>query len=692
MRLLNTDGLIPKKVIWICLTDPIHDELIISGVKNLVQKENDDLTMKVIQLRLNLIKHLVEMTPLSLKHDGAKTLSEKSSIFRRHIARCLRLTSFLLLSVTVPTETSDNNDFDESLINLTSEYLRLVCDILVSKIDLDQTSAMNNSDFLSIIGLFMSIIGSNQPLNHTLEVRTASDSFRVKDFNILVSSFQEHIDGYHTTITSQLLEYLSIFAARSGPNILRCMIDVHWNATFLSKYTNWSRHKIMVGNPFVLVKLLKSLPRSNSKEYITSTTEKCCSRQVITKLMMHRYNISQERHQHFVYSMRRHWGLLTLSRGRMNLITNFLHTLLGKLVIFFKGIDDCPVEQTFDSKSDKDISDDDDDDAEYLPPSSIVSVVHKPKIPTSCDFECLTSDSYPIYLDMLIRMTVASTALFSMPEEMVNFEELATTSNRLHPVYELERIAIIYGSLMKLYKDKFHIFPKSLLPSIMHVSKCMLDLSVTKSQEFIAWRNCQPVILAEEEDSGSVDLASTTFLKKLLDTFGVHVIGTLFAFCGLDSGSTSMEEEGLIHKQNNNQLFFGKSALPGLASLARKTERTFEFLSQTSKRYSTGKIKVDIMVQHTQEPKQVVLTKSLRLRHGKHSKNEDLSSTRKRSVGRYEISQSDEEQSFVGYSDESTSSGSDEFGVSGNWGQNVDGSDDEESDSEFCIDRFDKCN
>ena len=64
----------------------------------------------------------------------------------------------------------------------------------------------------------------------------------------------------------------------------------------------------------------------------------------------------------------------------------------------------------------------------------------------------------------------------------------------------------------------------------------------------------------------------------------------------------------------------------------------------------------------------------------------------KRSVGSYEISQSDEEQSFVGYSDESTSSGSDEFGVSGDWGQNVDGSDDEESDSEFCIDRFDKCN
>lgn len=695
-------------------------------MKNLQNNEAIEPISEVVQLRLNLIKHLATITSYAIptERNGTPALSEESaSVFRRDIVQCLRLTSFLLLNFPIMKEAMESNELIESLIELISEYLRLVCAILISKTDLDQTSETNNSDFLNIFGLYLSIVGSKQPLNHTYEGRTSSDSFTVKDFSILLSSFQVHIGDHHTSITSQLLETLSVFAARSGSSILKCMIDIHWNATFLSKYTHDAKHKDITGAPFVLVELLKSLSRYNPQGYINTTAKESCSHQTITKLMKHRFNKSLERHQYLLRSMCRHWGLLALSPRGINLIAKFLNTLLGKLIEYLKDIDDCLVGQKVDSKDNEALSDDDEEDGEYLPPSTSMPLVYKPSIPTICDFVCLTSYSYPVYLDMLMRMTVSSIALFSIPEETSIFKQPATTFNRLHPVYELERMAIVYGSVVKLYKDKFHIFPKSLLSSIINISKCMLDVSIAKSQEYVEWRNCQPVLLVEEGDSRGFDLASTTFLKKLLDTFGLHVIGTLRTFCCVHLGSTAIQGEKTIQMQKGDQLFFGKAAMPGLKSLARKTERTFEFLSQTSDRYSTGEVKTDNKVQHAPKFEHEGSTKRFGLQPEEFSKTGqsstiedssdsrvgeelqkekvniiDSSSIRKRgphrsaptlTVGDDDPSYSEDEESFIDDDDESSSSRSDAFGVSGDWGQHID-EPDKECDSEFFIDRFEK--
>ena len=695
-------------------------------MKTLQRNEAIEPISEVVKLRLNLIKHLATITSYGTptERNGTQALLEESaSVFRRDIMRCLRLTSFLLLNFPIMKEAMESNESIESLIELISEYLRLVCAILISKTDLDETAETNNSDVFIIFGFYLSIVGSKEPLNHTYEGRTTSDSFTVRNFGILLSSFQDHIGDHHSSITSQLLETLSVFAAKSGSSILKCMIDVHWNATFLSKYTDVAKHKGITGAPFVLIELLKSLSRYNPQGYINTTAEESCSHQTITKLMKHRFNKSLERHQYLLRSMCRHWGLLALSPRRINLIANFLNTLLRKLFEYLKDIDDCLVGQKVDSKDNKAVSDDDEDDGEYLPPSTSMSLVYKPSIPTICDFVCLTSYSYPVYLDMLMRMTVSSIALFSIPEEMSSFKQHATTFNSLHPVYELERMATVYGSVVKLYKDKFHIFPKSHLSPIMNISKCMLDVCIAKSQEYVEWRNCQPVLLVEEGDSSGFDVASTTFLKKLLDTFGLHVIGTLRTCFCVHSGSTAIQGEKTIQVQKGNQLFFGKAAMPGLKSLARKTERTFDFLSQTSDRYSTGEVKTDNMVQHAPKSKHEGSTNSSRLQPEEFSKTGqsstiedssdsrvgeelrkekvnliDSSSIRKRGSHRIaptltvendDPSYSEDENSFIDDGDELSSSRSDAFGVSGDWGQHSD-EPDKECDSEFFINRFEK--
>ena len=721
--ILHPTKSIPKKLFWVCLTDPSHDEFIISAVKNLHHNKTIGPIFRVIQLRLSLIKHLCTITAHDTRDDTEASLEERPETSRGNIVRCLRLTSFLLLNFPFLERTTQSGELIESFFKLISEYIRLACSILISKIDFEGISETNNADSSSVFGLYLSTFGSKEPLNQTGENIAVSNSFNLKDFDKLVSSFRDHIGDNHTSITSQLLETLSVFAARIGSNILDRMIDIHWKATFLSEYTSGGEYNDSSGSPFALVEVFKSVSRNKRERFTNTSVEECCSYRIITKLMKHRYNKSLERHQYLVQSMRRHWGLIALSPRRFKLITNFLNTLLGKVLEYLKDVDDCLVGQKYKSKDNEALSsgDDDDEDDEYFPPStSAPPLIYKPSIPTSSDFVCLTSDSYPIYLDMLMRMTVSSIAFFSIPEEMSRIRRPATTSYMHHPVYELERMIAVYGAVVKLYKDKFHIFPKFLHSSIITVSKCMLDISVTKSQEYTEWRNYQPVLHLEEREFKGFDPASTKFLKKLLDSFGLHVIGPLRAFCSAHSGSPIIQDGKKKHMQKGNQSFVGNLTMPGLRLLARKNERTFKFLSQTSNRYSTGDVISQDIVQHAPQGQHEQSTKdsedyskteqistmenSSERGAGQQSQEEienktDSSSIRKRSshrgtpihyAGNDDPPYSEDEESFIDNDDASSSSTSNAFGVSGDWGQQSEDSDKEEDDSEFFIDRFQK--
>ena len=723
-KLLHCTGSIPNHVFWVCLTDPLHDTILVSAVENLRYDKTTEPMLapvsELIQLRLNLIRNLSVIMAHSTEalNSGTRTLLEgRTSIFRGDGVRCLRLTAFLLLNFPLLKSTTESNEVIECFLVLISEYLRLISTILISKTSYSQTSETNNQDSSDSFGLFVSIFGSEQPLNHTSDCQTVSHSIDLDDFNKLVSSFRDHIDGHHSPVTSQLLETLSVFAVESGLNILDRMIDIHWNVTFLSKYTNGEKHKKGIsGPPFTLVKLFKSLSRYKRKGFTGTAVEERCSHRVITKLLKHRYNKSLDRHQNLVHSMRRHWGLIALSPRRFKLIPKLLNTLSRKLVEYLWDVDDCTVGEKPDSKSNEVLPDEgDDDDDEYLPPSTGTPVVYKPRVPTSSDFHCLTSSSYPIYLDMLMRMTVSSIVLFSIPEEMARFKQRAATTLKEHPVYDLERMIIVYGGLIKLYKDKFHIFPKFLQSSIMSVSKYMLDVSVMKSQEYIEWRNHQPLLHVEEEESRGLDMASTIFLKKLLDSFGLHVIGTLHTFCSAYSGSAAIQEERTNQIQRGSKLVFGNSVIPGLKILARKTEKTFEFLSETSNRYGTGEVSTDNTSQNEDEASTKDSEDNSKMEHSStieessekrvHPKSQkdtenkiDSSSPRKRDrrrvtltrvVESYDRLQSEDEESFIDENDESSSSTSDAFGVSGDWGQESEDSD-EEFNSEFVVDRFQK--
>ena len=695
-KLFSSTEYVPKQLFWICLTDPSHDSFVISAVKNLKREETTQQILEVIKFRLNLIKHLVINPPHATQTATGSMVAERTALFREYIFRCLRLTSFLLPKLQLLQENTEHSEVVDGLVALVSGNIRLICCVLISKTVDDEITKTGDHYFAEVFGLYLSTFGAQEGLDNANEKANSRESFNLKDFEVLVASFQNHICGRHTSITSQLLETLSIFAARPGSKLLNRMIDIHWDATFLSEYANGEKQINSSTTPYALTEVLKSIARYKRQGFINAAIEEYSPLRVITKLMKHSYNKSLQRHEFLIHSMRRHWGLLVLSPGRFNLIANFLNTLLAKLTKYLRDIDDYLVGQQIDSNDKGSLSGDEDDDDEYLPPTTTTTstVIHRPSIPSSSDFACLTSGSYPIYLDVLMRMTVSSIAFFSISEEMTNWKQSTTTSYIHHPVYELERMTITFGALFDLYKGKFHVFPKFLCSSITNISKCMLDVSVMKIQEYVEWRNCQPVLPLGEGDYKGFDVTSTTYLKKLLDTFGQYMIGPLREFCSAYSGSKS---------------------------LARKNERTFEFLSRTSDRYSTGEVKTEDTLRRTAQVESEALTKvteensrteqssimdeSSHLELGQQGLQGEIINEidpslirRRRSPRRVvqthltekiEPSFTDDDDSFNENNDDTSSSASDAFGVSGNWGQGSDESD-KEYDSEFFIDRFHK--
>lgn len=698
------------------MTDSSHDVLIISSLDNPNSKEKTEILSVVVDIRINLIEHLatgVISTSSNSSSTALAVLKINPSILRQYIARCLRLASFLLLKLQSVQDTNISDASIDSLTKLTSEYLRLICRILISKIDLDQSSETDKDDFVYFFGLYLSLIGSKQPLNDAIHYKANNGTFTLNQFKILVSSFQDRIGCCHTSIASQLLETLSIFAARSESSILHHMLGVHWGATFMSKHAHFvSSKNTTIDTPFALLKSLKTPSRSALRDFTDLTAEERRAHELAVNLMIGRFCKSGERNLFLVHSMCRHWGLIALLPRRTTLFTDFLKTLLGKLLDFLKGVDKGNEQSIVLKNKEESTDDDDDEDGEYFPPS-LAPQISKLSIPTLGDFTCLTSSSYPIYFDMLLRMTVSSIAVFSVPGIMCSFKKPIVASRRLHPVYKLEQMIVVYGSLIKLYKEKFQMFPRFLLPSIICTSKYMLDISITKVHDYVEWRNSQPVLPTEDKNPGVFDMASTSFLKNLLDTFGLHVIGKLRAFCYVYSESAGSQKERKSPVGKNQQLFFGKAAMPRINSLSRKVEGALEFLCQTSSRYNTGDVKTKCTLQDTYgntervtkrlrfEPKESLLSdnsttgdessermigKNIEevetlegsLPVGKSSHNRSTLST---SIGDYEPGDSENDESSI---DDESSSRSDAFGVSGNWGQDTS---EEESDSILLVDR-----
>lgn len=669
-----------SEILWNVVVDSVHDSI-------LVKVLDEDATSSVSSVaaeRLSLCC-IVEMKSKVLEHLTSQTLfltkrlavgvpeheTEYLAALRPKLARCLRLCSYLSLRLPdlrhrieeaddeMVSETSDEIiavSTVESLTTLTAAYFRLLSNVMILMLAFQVKSKderfMNLSNFLN---LFSSILGAQAPLGEAIGFDKDQGSSSLISFRSLKIAFQSHLEICHdASIASELLETLAILSIQLGDDAISAMVGVSWNA-LQSEYSNFEAPEDL-SPPYsfrMAAKQLVSLPGDFASD--SNKTEHMLHK-AVTKMGI--ANSSSGKNSFLAHGMLRHWGLLALSPRCSSSFVDHLHHLLSNMQTFLSQVREPVVNRNVARRQ----VESSDEDGEYLPP--LYQRELKVSIPTTSKVRGLGAASFSTYFDTLLQMTVATTSMFSISREW----EL---NDMDHPFERFESFVEIFGSLIKLYEEKLHIFPSKALPAIVNSSKHMLNVASYQVQRCIEWRNSQPVVLVHEIHAGRDDAASAQHLEELLDSVGLHVVGRVQSFCttvySVTTANSHVEQQHRLKSlgTRNDRL---KVELLKIAAAHNVAQPKFDLESHAvGASHSRKRRRTETLLQMENRS-----SKPQQPKHDADMKNPSPSSSLPMDLDRQSLWS---EPSFDDYA--SSSHSSDSFGASGHWGKDSD--DDTES-------------
>ena len=271
----------------------------------------------------------------------------------------------------------------------------------------------------------------------------------------------------------------------------------------------------------------------------------------------------------------------------------------------------------------------------------------------------LSSSSFSVYCDVVLRLVVTTVCIFSIIDHQCTVDNLYE-----HPVRRLEELLKIFADLSRLHSNYHQHFRKTVHPSIVRTQKTMLNVCIEKVQQFITWRNSQPAITADAVEEGVEDVASTAYLKELIDGIGTHVVEILRV----------SDSRSLRHRAEQTSVHFGKiSKGYGLGEIDLKS-RPRNTATMTA---AAGSTSATATSTSTPTDSAEMLPRSSIRRKNNHGSNR-MNNNHDDSLYSQDEEEEDGEDGDLDY-DSSDSS----FGVKGDWGlQNDDDySEDEESSS-----------
>jgi hypothetical protein len=692
----------PNEILWLSLLDSSHDSIIVASVENpVLSEECVKKAAGIAGMRIKILEHLGAASEASpSRHARGAPLASSHfeiTVLTKHLVKCLRIAAFLSLSLRTLQKSRQLSALNQILSTLRCEYLRLLCSVFVSRMNLSQLPNNLNgdevdSDFTYFFVLFLDVLGSKDPRNVPIPTQWKDRTPTVEDFNIIAACFEEHIRSTDAATATQLLEILSIFATRLGSNSITTMVGINWKS-MQTKFVDAESVSVTSAPAAFTIAL--------QKHGFMDINQLEGSFKVAVSRLVRSWYKPVEKHVYLTQALGRHWGLLALQRREHSLFVAHVDLLLEKMVELFDGVEESDTsEHPLSKDTEEAVGDsDDDDDGEYRPP--VERQYRKPSLPTPKDFPCLNSSNFAHYVDIVLRMIVLKISLFSISDAASNVSCQSNLDD--HPIRELESFINVFGDLMELLKSTIHMFPKSAIPSIITTSKCMLVVCTKKMEEFLEWRNSLPIPLLEE-NSGLTDVGSTSVLKSLLDVLGIHVVGRLRSLFIAPLSTKQFAETEL-------RRLFGHGNVSKVKSVRKNIERLFEFLCEQSDTYNLGIVKVHLGEQSThdcEEPgskrrrtsRNVLLnlahstslyatsdqsgkdTLQGSIPHNRAVERRHLALTNTTNVGGSTIEDAEDEESYMDDDDDdddASSEDGEDFGVSGDWGHNSGSDEDEES-------------
>jgi len=378
--------------------------------------------------------------------------------------------------------------------------------------DDDPKIGSNLVSFRSFWSLYQCVMDSENPLTEAIVLEETNR----RSFKLMLKGFLKHLlVCRNAALATELLETLSVLSLGGEANdSFTEMVRVTWTAlhsTFPSVEPSFPNHV-----PFIFIEALKR----RCPGVLASTRRTSRDVAVRETLLKAGFNKSKmmEKHFYLVDGMLRHWGFLVLAEEITPIAADHLHQLYSNLHTFLSEVNDMAVPR----KSRVRLDNSSDDDADYVPPKPFR--VTRPELPES-SIPGLDSRNFFNYFQILLDMTVASAALFSVKVGSQWIDPLNG------PFRELCKLVETFGFLVNLYRKRIHVFPQNILSSVLNTCRSMLNVLNFQSTQCIEWRSSQPALTTEQIEAEVFDPASLQFLGRVLDVFGVHVVGSLTSLC-----------------------------------------------------------------------------------------------------------------------------------------------------------------
>lgn len=278
----------------------------------------------------------------------------------------------------------------------------------------------------------------------------------------------------------------------------------------------------------------------------------------------------------------------------------------------------------------------------------------------------LNGGTLVVYVEITLHLIISTLAVL----------EPARCGENKSPFSHLTDFSKLFGRFLTLAENSLPLFPKRFVSLLVTCCHHLLELSVSKTQQCVEWRNSQPLLTSAERQAGKFDYASIRYLEELLQDLSTTSVGTVASFC-------------LRARKGCEESFGGHSRkVTALLLAAKRTAITLKNIALTynvvpakdpfDRKEESGSAsmeKVDVKGFHHEDDDEP----AERLPGKRKKQRVTPTVVVEQSVQKEESQTNDddpeEEYEWQGDDDKS----SDGFGVSGNWG-----SDDSDQDSDEC--------
>lgn len=523
----------------------------------------------IIELRLNILEHLNghlqrfsgrcrTVPPTNLPHSLVRELARIQPFF----AQCLRLAAFLSSKVTRLEESCFDTKRRKQISTLTAAYFRLL--LLTMELSLDRKPDADGGEgkllsLVEFLGLYRCIMGAERPLTDAIVADEQNTISIASSLKLTMNSILRHLTRCtDLAIAMELVEMLSILALRSKvDDAVAEMVHTSWTA--LHSIFSCVESASTAHVSFAFTEALRLLCPRVLQESSWRTKSDTAVRETVVKLAFSKTKVL-EKHSFLLQSMLRHWGFLALAERASPLSADHLHQLYTNLHNFLSTVDETSLPRHRVSKIE-----DHSDDGEYLPPK--YTTTPKPALPEP-SVACIDSKNFCAYFHVLLDMTVASCALFTVNDGGDWTDPLNG------PYRELCKMVETFGSLVTLYRKRIHVFPQTALPPVLNACRSMLNAVSYQSTQCTEWRSSQPTLAVGQIGTAAFDPASVVFVSRLFDAFGLHVIGTLEILC------TSIETLSNSSLDAYDSALFGPAQKQKVKALRLKSNNTYTELEK----------------------------------------------------------------------------------------------------------------